>query len=801
VLGYAADILKARRELWPPALLLTLIAGAPGALVATLLAPAATTLLLTADPVVALHVLPEPWRTGDPLAWGATVLGLLAVGLLWVRLYLLLLWISDVRKSGGLAAAWRATRPGWRRGLALYAEAQAAVLLVFALFLVPVFTFASSDVALLAAFGATFVAFVLRAAIRVALTMALRGVALDGCRHVDAWKEARAVLRERRRDAVAAWVTLAAAGVAVWIGGRLITPVLQDTALRYGHASPSTFLREATQLLYAAPLEAFLLVLSTGVWTALYLGGDQLRERKAEPGIDRATRRALAALVVLVVAANGVPTLIERSEDQRLVAERRRIQAREIRPADARRAVAASKQPVPAYEVDASLADGRLAWETTVTWRNEGDETVDTLGLNVYPNAFTRAVEDIPLASDVLQSPLGHRDARPGTLEVDRITVEGEAVDGFALDDTALTIPLPRPLRPGDTTTVAIRLCARLPRFPERFGTWRDISLLGNWIPVMAIREGGAWRFDEYGTIGDPFVSRVAHYRVRLTLPHDQEPVGTGVLIEVEPRASETTWTFEAAAARDAAFAVSPYWRGRESEIDGLRVRAWYPADRPHEGEQAFAAAVSSARDYVRRFGSLPADELDVVLTNGILGGMEYPGVVFVAEPQEALEGFPILPELLSHAGLADASRRYIVGHEVAHQWWYASTGSDQVREPWLDEALAEFSTRTWLESEEGGDRTWVLTNLSLPRNPAPGVVTRSTHAFRDNTSYFREIYLGGSEVLMEMREAVGRRSVDQILFTWHQRTRGGLASVADFAATVRDVGGADAAAVLDRYR
>jgi pimeloyl-ACP methyl ester carboxylesterase len=34
----------------------------------------------------------------------------------------------------------------------------------------------------------------------------------------------------------------------------------------------------------------------------------------------------------------------------------------------------------------------------------------------------------------------------------------------------------------------------------------------------------------------------------------------------------------------------------------------------------------------------------------------------------------------------------YVAAHEVAHQWWYAVVGNDIYREPWLDEAFAQYS-------------------------------------------------------------------------------------------------------------
>jgi aminopeptidase N len=34
-----------------------------------------------------------------------------------------------------------------------------------------------------------------------------------------------------------------------------------------------------------------------------------------------------------------------------------------------------------------------------------------------------------------------------------------------------------------------------------------------------------------------------------------------------------------------------------------------------------------------------------------------------------------------------------VVAHEVAHQWFYSTVGNDQVDEPWVDEAMAQYAT------------------------------------------------------------------------------------------------------------
>ena len=40
--------------------------------------------------------------------------------------------------------------------------------------------------------------------------------------------------------------------------------------------------------------------------------------------------------------------------------------------------------------------------------------------------------------------------------------------------------------------------------------------------------------------------------------------------------------------------------------------------------------------------------------------------------------------------------------HEVAHQWWYSLVGNDQIDEPWLDEALTQFTTALYFREMYG---------------------------------------------------------------------------------------------------
>lgn len=71
--------------------------------------------------------------------------------------------------------------------------------------------------------------------------------------------------------------------------------------------------------------------------------------------------------------------------------------------------------------------------------------------------------------------------------------------------------------------------------------------------------------------------------------------------------------------------------------------------------------------------------------------GMEYPQAIFLG-----VELYTRFRENLE----------VLTVHEMAHQWWYNIVHNDPVREPWLDEALAEFSVMIYMENIRGADDT-----------------------------------------------------------------------------------------------
>jgi hypothetical protein len=803
MLGYAWRTLTRRPSLWPPALALALMAAIPGSIAALFLARPGTGLLVSGDLVLAARLLPPGLRAPLPVVLAGAVVGALVALCVWSRIYAAAVWASSLGNDTALAAGWRATRSEWRSVALLYAQVWGAVAVGVALVVALVLAGASPGTGLLL----LSLVIVARTVLRVGLTVAVRVAVFEGESGRRAWRRAREMIAERRTDATALWVALLACGVGIWIGGRLIAPVVQETALDYAAGTVHTFAREGAHLLVAVPLEGFLIALALAAWTGFYEGeaAGSATPAPQRRGADQWAVRGLAGIVILTIAANGIATLVESSFDAEREDAVAEINEREV-PVDRLLSPPPNqdRRSGTRYEVTAGLDDRSLEWDTRITYTNTTAELLDTISLNLYPAAYDRSIEKMPLGRELLANDLDgsvRREVEPATFQVVEVLVEGRTASANR-SGTALTVLLPKPLRPEVQTQIDISLSARLPVYPERFGTWGGITLLGNWIPVIAHRTGGEWRTYAYGSIGDPFVSEVADYHVEIQAGEHQRIAGSGVLTEIRAGPAGTRiWVFEAPAVRDAAFAVSPYLRALETTSRGVVVRSWYPAESALVGSANLATAASAVADYTERFGPLPFTEVEVVTTYGVLGGMEYPGIVFTAQAGGALEGLPLLPGLLRYAGFTRAQERYVIGHEVAHQWWYAAVGNDQVVEPWLDEGFAELSTRLWLRSKEGDDRTWMMTNFVPDSETEEGVVSAAVEDFATNTGYTRSVYLAGSKVLLNLRSRVGSARFDEIMRVYYRRNFLEIASVDEFVEVVADVAGPGPAAYVESFR
>jgi hypothetical protein len=92
--------------------------------------------------------------------------------------------------------------------------------------------------------------------------------------------------------------------------------------------------------------------------------------------------------------------------------------------------------------------------------------------------------------------------------------------------------------------------------------------------------------------------------------------------------------------------------------------------------------------------------------------------------------------------GLSGSHLRWLVTHETAHQWFYGLVGSDQARQPFADEAMADELAR-------------YVSGIRRASRCSTGRLDRSIYSY-SSACYFEVIYVQGSTFLDGLRKRMG---------------------------------------------
>ncbi len=318
------------------------------------------------------------------------------------------------------------------------------------------------------------------------------------------------------------------------------------------------------------------------------------------------------------------------------------------------------------YDIDLTISMESLILtgrQKTLYRNNEGVE-LQELYFNLFPNS----------------SRFG------GSIEIEAASVGQQEVPfEYVLDGTAARVSLLEPIPPGDAATVTLDFAGRVPRVQENhylvFVYAQGVLSLGDWHPMVAVYDDEGWNLDfPESNIGEIVYSESALYTVRLTLPAGLTVIATGVEAERRPNDDGTeTLLYYGGPVRDFHIVVGDRYEVASAVAGGAEINSYYWPENEDCGAQALWFASLALNLYSQLFGSFPFSELDLVEVDLWPWGIEWPGLILVGEP------------LYSDPG--ESCGEWHVVHEVAHQWWYSVVGNDQVDEPWLDEALANYST------------------------------------------------------------------------------------------------------------
>lgn len=305
-----------------------------------------------------------------------------------------------------------------------------------------------------------------------------------------------------------------------------------------------------------------------------------------------------------------------------------------------------------------------------------------------------------------------------------------------------MTINLGTPVAAHDSIDLAFAWSYTVPLTPSDGRQGRDDQLyfMGYWYPQVAVYD------DVEGWVADPYLLEAefymdpADYDVRVTAPRGWVVGATGTLQNAAAiltpasrakladarrtgavvtithpgaqavaafsgTAPEITWSFKATNVRDFAWGTSNQyvWDATRALLDNARdtvdIQSFYRVS-----TRAAAWAIGGARytrdaveehsKYLWLYPWPSMSSMEGVLTGG---GMEYP-MMTLMQPWS---------DTLSLAG--------DLMHETGHMWFPMQVGSNETRNPWMDEGFTQFNTAQSMRSLYAEPRTGGRPNDSEP--------------------------------------------------------------------------------------
>jgi aminopeptidase N len=194
---------------------------------------------------------------------------------------------------------------------------------------------------------------------------------------------------------------------------------------------------------------------------------------------------------------------------------------------------------------------------------------------------------------------------------------------------------------------------------------------------------------------GDFLYNDLSYYLVQITMPRNLVMATSGILISEKENDNNKTIIYASGPARDFFMAGSTEYICVIEEVGETEVLSYSKSNESELSEKACEFAADSIKIFNQIFGPYPYRKFSIITLKTAALGIEFPGIAGNAkrlyEPGSIVSGIP-----------AEVMLEGTTVHEVSHQWFYNLIGNDQIKEPWIDEAMAQYSTWVYYREKYG---------------------------------------------------------------------------------------------------
>ena len=428
--------------------------------------------------------------------------------------------------------------------------------------------------------------------------------------------------------------------------------------------------------------------------------------------------------------------------------------------------------------------DKTLTGIVELEYYNNTNTALNSLHFNLFGNAFRSDAKYFPASKSDLNVAIS-KGLTYGYMQIESVKSNNKLLEHSVggVDNTLLVVNLEKEVFPNEKYELQIEYSLKLAKIDLRLGYTDKGVNLGNFYPILCVYEEGVGFIEcPYYNIGDPFYSDVANYKVSLKVDSNYVVASSGELEKVNESGGYKTYNYTLNGARDFAFVISKNFSVITETVGGVSVNYYYYADA--DPYSSLAYATKAITTYQNLFGKYLYSSLAVVQTPFFEGGMEYPALVYISD------------------SISGASYGEVIVHEIAHQWWYAGVGNNQIAYGFLDEGLTEYSVVLFYEnnSEYNLDRPTLMTDAMRTYqtyynvyntifNDVDTSMLRSLNEYKSEYEYVCIAYIKGCLFFDNLRESVGEEKFANGLKTYYKKYAKKIATPNDLTAIFMNLG------------
>ena len=341
-------------------------------------------------------------------------------------------------------------------------------------------------------------------------------------------------------------------------------------------------------------------------------------------------------------------------------------------------------------------------------------------------------------------------------------------------------------LFPEESVSINIVFETYLANVCHRLGYGEDCINFGNFYPIACVYEDGVgFMTKPYSANGDPFYSDVANYDVKISYPEEFTLASSGEVVDTKTKDGLKIDTIKGQKIRDFCLVLSDKFQVLSKQQEDTTV--CYFSYKDPDPNKSLETACQALSFFNKSFGKYPYSKLNVVETNFVYGGMEYPNLVMISD-----EG---------------RDRDYVIVHEIAHQWWYGVVGNDQYCHAWQDESLTDFSAMLYFQDEyddliEGANTSYKLyISLYNKINLKPDTrMDRPLDEFSTEAEYVSCIYTKGVLMYDTLKDSIGEKKLLKMLKSYYKKYAYQNASLAEMIACFEGASGVKLKSFFDSW-